>query len=70
MLMKMFVVKKLRRNRVVRWIKKLIRLRRGLRNRRKYIEAGVNRLVVHRTSQHIYAQLIAPEGKVLAAALL
>lgn len=48
--------------------KKASRLRRGLRNRRKYIEAGVNRLVVHRSSQHIYAQLIAPEGQILAAA--
>jgi large subunit ribosomal protein L18 len=30
---------------------------------------GVNRLSVHRTPRHIYAQIIAPEGdKVLAAA--
>ncbi|MCL4167892.1 UNVERIFIED_CONTAM: hypothetical protein GTU68_025659 [Idotea baltica] len=30
---------------------------------------GVNRLSVHRTPRHIYAQVIAPEGdKVLAAA--
>lgn len=32
-------------------------------------ELGANRLSVHRTSQHIYAQIIAPEGdKVLASA--
>ncbi len=32
-------------------------------------ELRVNRLSVHRTSQHIYAQIIAPEGnKVLASA--
>jgi large subunit ribosomal protein L18 len=32
-------------------------------------ELGANRLVVHRTPRHIYAQLIAPNGsEVLAAA--
>jgi large subunit ribosomal protein L18 len=32
-------------------------------------ELGANRLSVHRTSQHIYAQVISPEGdKVLASA--
>ncbi len=48
--------------------KKSSRLRRAVRTRKKYIEMGVNRLVVHRTNQHIYAQLIAPEGAVVAAA--
>jgi large subunit ribosomal protein L18 len=35
----------------------------------KMRELRVNRLSVHRTSQHIYAQIIAPEGdKILASA--
>lgn len=48
--------------------KKTSRLRRATRIRRKYIEAGVNRLVVHRTPRHIYAQLINAEGQVVTAA--
>lgn len=45
------------------------RLRRARRSRMKMRELRVNRLSVHRTSQHIYAQIIAPEGdKILASA--
>ncbi len=45
------------------------RLRRALRARMKMRELGVNRLSVHRTPRHIYAQVTAPEGdKVLASA--
>ncbi|HET8712039.1 MAG TPA: 50S ribosomal protein L18 [Spongiibacteraceae bacterium] len=45
------------------------RLRRARRSRLKMRELLVNRLSVHRTSQHIYAQIIAPEGdRVLASA--
>lgn len=45
------------------------RLRRARRSRMKMRELRVFRLSVHRTSQHIYAQIIAPEGdKVLASA--
>lgn len=45
------------------------RLRRARRARMKMRELGVNRLTVHRSSQHMYAQVIAPKGdKVLAAA--
>ena len=45
------------------------RLRRARRARMKMCELHVNRLSVHRSSQHIYAQVIAPGGdKVLAAA--
>ncbi|CDH45289.1 MAG: 50S ribosomal protein L18 [Candidatus Competibacteraceae bacterium] len=40
--------------------KKVARLRRGLRTRFKIRELGVCRLCVHRTPNHIYAQLIAP----------
>lgn len=40
--------------------KKTARLRRGLRTRLKIRELGIYRLCVHRTPQHIYAQLIAP----------
>jgi large subunit ribosomal protein L18 len=49
--------------------KKISRLRRARRARSKMSELGVNRLSVHRTSQHIYAQVIGPDGdKVLASA--
>ena len=45
------------------------RLRRARRARAKISQLGVNRLTVHRTPRHIYAQVIAPEGnKVLAQA--
>jgi large subunit ribosomal protein L18 len=46
-----------------------IRQRRALRARVKIRELGANRLSVHRTPQHIYAQIFAPEGgKVLVVA--
>ena len=48
--------------------KKLSRLRRATRARSKFRELKVNRLVVHRTSRHIYAQVVSPESEVLAAA--
>ncbi|WP_263081760.1 50S ribosomal protein L18 [Endozoicomonas sp. Mp262] len=49
--------------------KKSARLRRARRARMKMRELGANRLSIHRTPRHIYAQVIAPEGdKVLAAA--
>jgi large subunit ribosomal protein L18 len=45
------------------------RLRRARRTRAKIAELGVARLSVHRTSRHIYAQIIAGDGaSVLAAA--
>ena len=45
------------------------RLRRALRSRVKIKELRALRLSVHRTPQHIYAQIFAPEGdKVLVAA--
>jgi len=45
------------------------RLRRARRSRVKIHELRVNRLCIHRTSQHIYAQVIAPEGdRVLVSA--
>ena len=45
------------------------RLRRAKRARAKISELGANRLVVHRTPRHIYAQLIAPTGsEVIASA--
>ncbi len=40
--------------------KKATRLRRGLRARHKIRELGVHRLCVHRTPNHIYAQIIIP----------
>jgi len=48
--------------------KRDIRLRRALRGRVKIRELAAVRLSVHRTPQHIYAQIFAPEGQVLAAA--
>ena len=45
------------------------RLRRARRARVRMRGLGVNRLSVHRTPRHIYAQVIAPEGdRVLASA--
>jgi large subunit ribosomal protein L18 len=44
-------------------------LRRAAATRRKQHELGVIRLAVHRTNQHIYAQVISGDGaKVLASA--
>ena len=49
--------------------KKVSRLRRARRARMKIRELGENRLCIHRTPRHIYAQVIAPEGdRVLASA--
>ncbi|MCU4676356.1 50S ribosomal protein L18 [Catenovulum sp. 2E275] len=49
--------------------KKASRLRRATRARAKIKELGANRLVVHRTPRHIYAQVIASNGgEVLASA--
>jgi large subunit ribosomal protein L18 len=45
------------------------RLRRARRARTLIRDLGMNRLSVHRTPRHIYAQIIAPAGdKVLASA--
>lgn len=43
--------------------KKQARIRRGRRARAKIRELGAHRLTIHRTSQHIYAQIIAPTGE-------
>ncbi len=49
--------------------KKQNRLRRARKARAKIAERAVNRLSIHRTPRHIYAQIIAPDGcTVLAAA--
>jgi large subunit ribosomal protein L18 len=42
--------------------KKTARLRRAKKTRAKIIELQMPRLCVHRTSQHIYAQLISANG--------
>ncbi len=47
--------------------KKSSRLKRALRQRSKIKKLAVNRLTVHRTSQHIYAQVIAKDGNVTVA---
>jgi large subunit ribosomal protein L18 len=49
--------------------KKENRLRRAQKTRARISLQGVNRLCVHRTPKHIYAQLIAPDGgRVVASA--
>ncbi len=49
--------------------KKTARVRRGKRSRFKMRELGVNRLCVHRTSQHMYAQVVTGAGdEVIASA--
>ena len=49
--------------------KKQSRIRRSRRTRGKIASLGVNRLCVHRTPRHTYAQVISGEtGKVIAAA--
>ena len=49
--------------------KRSARLRRARRGRMKIRELSATRLCVHRTSRHIYAQVIAPTGdRILAQA--
>lgn len=48
--------------------KKITRMRRAKKTRCKIKLLKANRLCVHRTPQHIYAQIIDPTGKILAAA--
>jgi large subunit ribosomal protein L18 len=48
--------------------KKVQRLRRAARSRAKIRELKAMRLSVHRTSQHIYAQIFDANSKVLATA--
>jgi large subunit ribosomal protein L18 len=48
--------------------KKEQRLRRSVRSRAKIRELKVNRLSVHRTPQHIYAQIFDTNSKVLVSA--
>jgi len=49
--------------------KKQSRIRRSRRTRAKIASLGVNRLCVHRTPHHTYAQIFSGEtGKVVAAA--
>lgn len=47
--------------------KKSARLKRALRLRSKIKKLNVNRLTVHRTSQHIYAQVLSEDGTVTVA---
>ena len=47
--------------------KKQNRLRRARKSRAKIHELAVNRLSVHRTPRHIYAQIIAPDGGTVVA---
>jgi large subunit ribosomal protein L18 len=49
--------------------KKQNRLRRARKGRAKIRELEVNRLTIHRTPRHIYAQIVAPDGgKILVTA--
>jgi len=47
--------------------KKQNRLRRARKVRSKISELEMNRLSVHRTPRHIYAQVIAPDGATVVA---
>lgn len=50
-------------------MKKISRLRRATRTRARISLSGANRLCVHRTPRHVYAQIISPCGsKVLTSA--
>ena len=42
--------------------KKASRLKRALKLRSKIRKSGINRLTIHRTSQHIYAQVLSQDG--------
>lgn len=42
--------------------KKVTRMRRALKLRKKIKNSGMNRLTVHKTLQHIYAQVISDDG--------
>lgn len=48
--------------------KKVSRIRRARKTRAKIKELGVNRLCIHRTPRHIYAQVIDATGAVVVAA--
>ncbi len=48
--------------------KKQSRLRRARQTRAKIAELKVNRLAVHRTNLHIYANIIGPDATVIASA--
>jgi len=48
--------------------KKQNRLRRARKARAKISQLAVNRLSVHRTPRHIYAQVIGPDGGTVVAA--
>ncbi len=47
--------------------KKASRLKRALRQRCKIKQLGANRLTVHKTSQHIYAQVMSNDGNTTVA---
>jgi large subunit ribosomal protein L18 len=49
--------------------KKTSRLRRAKKTRAKIRELRFNRLSVHRTPRHIYAQIIAPSGDTVLASV-
>jgi len=48
--------------------KKVVRLRRAKKTRSKIKELFLPRLSVHRTPQHIYAQIVFPDGTIKACA--
>lgn len=48
--------------------KKIARQRRARRSRAHIREMGMPRLSVHRTDQHLYAQVIGPDGGTILAA--
>ncbi|CAL4323928.1 50S ribosomal protein L18 [Buchnera aphidicola] len=48
--------------------KKNIRIRRAMKYRLQFKKLYITRLVVHRTSRHIYAQIISHDNRILTVA--
>ncbi len=48
--------------------RKAARLRRAKKTRARIQKLGVSRMSIHRTPNHIYVQVFAPNGKVLVSA--
>ena len=66
MLMNLYESKRQRKNKMINLKnKKNIRIRRAMKYRFQFKKLNLTRLVVHRTSRHIYAQIISHDNQVL-----
>lgn len=68
--MNLYALKNLRKNKIKENYvnKKTARFKRSIKNRIKLKKLNKIRLVVHRTSRHIYAQIINPISNILVSA--